>query len=204
MFPKCKWSIVHNWLICTIRICFSHSSFCGVTFLYLFRQGIYINYPYSIKISGRSWSTVLNKTGMIPDIFVRRENFRIRKHITGGQNYWGFREDFPKGTTQNWNFERINSQWVTEQEEKCSQEMEPRNKREYGMIKELEKIRTIGTVGVMMKYPWLWLPRRNIFKRKKNLDVQLESTLLILLHEAFWVAHAQMLVLPGTQVSTLR
>lgn len=36
---------------------------------------------------------------MIPDIFVTRGNFRIRKHIRGGQNHWGFKEDFPKGAT---------------------------------------------------------------------------------------------------------
>ena len=52
-----------------------------VTSFHLFRQGIYIIYPYATKLSGWSWSTILNKIDLIPEIFVRRENFRIRKNI---------------------------------------------------------------------------------------------------------------------------
>lgn len=49
------------------------------------------------------------------------------------------------------------------------------------MVKEPEKIITTGTVGVTMKYSWI-MTKKNMFKRGKNLDVQLE-----LLHE--WPMH---------------
>lgn len=49
--------------------------------------------------------------------------------------------------------------------------------------------------------PWIMITKEKYnFLRERNLDMQLESTLLILLHGAFGMAHEQILVLLGTQV----
>lgn len=68
------------------------------TSLHLFRKEIYIIYPYATKLSGWFWSIALNKIDLIPEIFVRREKFRIKESTLERTKPLGT-QDFPKGET---------------------------------------------------------------------------------------------------------